>query len=301
MTHIRRTLLDSLGIGVVDFRCRAHVEPLGPEERNPAHSIVFVRRGVFRRTRGRESLVADPNHVLFFNAGEAYRYAHPLPGGDECTILEIDGARALELVQHHAPRDAERPESPFRHGCGLAAPSLARRHYELLALLREGAPQLAIEDAAAELADASVAAVHHLRAADPPREARSAAARRRRRDLVEAVKVVLNERLESLPGLGALASSLDCSPFHLSRTFHRVAGSSLRAYVGRLRARRAAERLADGTRDLTGLALELGYADHSHLTNAFRKEWGLPPSRFRERHRRDDPDKIFQAASRSRA
>ena len=37
--------------------------------------------------------------------------------------------------------------------------------------------------------------------------------------------------------------------------------------------------------DLTALALDLGYADHSHFTNAFREEWGLPPSRFRELHR----------------
>jgi AraC-like DNA-binding protein len=43
----------------------------------------------------------------------------------------------------------------------------------------------------------------------------------------------------------------------------------------------AAHRLATGARDLTGLAFELGYADHSHFTNAFRQEWGVPPSRFR--------------------
>jgi AraC family transcriptional regulator len=55
-----------------------------------------------------------------------------------------------------------------------------------------------------------------------------------------------------------MAGELGCSPFHLSRTFHRTAGLSLRAYVGRLRARRAAHRLAGGARSLTELALELG-------------------------------------------
>ena len=300
MTHTRQTLLESLGIGVVDFHCRAHVEALGPEEPNPAHSIVFVRRGVFRRTQGDDSLVADPNHVLFFNGGEAYRYSHPLPGGDECTILEMDGRRARELVEAHAPRDAERAQAPFRHGFGLASPSLARRHYELLALLRDGAPSFSIEDAASELADGAVAAAYRMRGTGT-RERTSAAAQRRRRDLVEAAKIVLNDRVESLPSLGALARSLDCSPFHLSRTFHRLLGSSLRAYVCRLRARRAAGLLAAGARDLTDLALALGYADHSHLTNAFRREWGLPPSRFRERHgRRPAPGKILQARSGTR-
>ena len=30
-----------------------------------------------------------------------------------------------------------------------------------------------------------------------------------------------------------------------------------------------------------GLALDLGFSDHSHFTNAFREEFGAPPSAFR--------------------
>ena len=36
-----------------------------------------------------------------------------------------------------------------------------------------------------------------------------------------------------------------------------------------------------GALDLTDLALSFGYADHSHMTNAFRRGWEMPPSRFR--------------------
>jgi AraC family transcriptional regulator len=294
----RQTLLESLGVSVVDFRCRAHVEPLGPEEPNPTHGIVLVRKGVFQRKQQGETLVADANHVLFFNAGEPYRYSHPLPGGDECTILVVDGHRALELVGRHAPRDAERPETPFRLGHGLASPLAARTHYELLALMRKGAPKLALEDVVTELADEAVGAAYRTRGVRAPKESASTCARRRRHDLVQAAKLAVNERLESLPTLGELARAFGCSPFHLSRTFHRTAGLSLRAYVGRLRARRAADRLAGGVRDLTRLALELGYADHSHFTNAFRQEWGVPPSRFRDSHRAPPvgPRNILQAS-----
>jgi AraC-like DNA-binding protein len=296
--QVRRTLLESLGVSVVDFRCRAHVEPLGPAEPNPTHGIVLVRKGVFQRKQHGETLVADANHVLFFNAGEPYRYSHPLPGGDACTILVVDGHRALELVGRHAPRDAERPETPFRLGHGLASPLAARRHYELLALMRKGAPKLVLEDVVAELADEAVGAAYRTRGVRALSDSPSTSARRRRRDLVEAAKLAVNERLESLPSLGELARGFGCSPFHLSRTFHRTAGMSLRAYVGRLRARRAADRLAGGVRDLTELALELGYADHSHFTNAFRQEWGVPPSRFRDSHRAPaaGPRNIFQAS-----
>jgi len=280
--HSRRRLLGSLGVSVEEFRCRAHVEPMGPEEPNPTHGIVFVRKGVFRRMQRRETLVADPNHVLFYNEGEPYRYSHPLPGGDDCTILALDGGRARELVAAHAPRDAEGPEAPFPIGHGLASPRAVRLHYELLGLVGRGAPSLALEDVVAELADEAVGSAYRWRDRPAPAEPTTSAARRRRRDLVEAAAVALNARIESPPGLGELARALGCSPFHLSRTFHRATGLSLRRYFGRLRARLAADRLAAGARDLTALALELGYADHSHFTNAFRREWGLPPSRFRD-------------------
>jgi AraC family transcriptional regulator len=291
-------LLESVGVSIVDFRCRAQVEPLGHEEPNPTHGIVLVRKGVFRRKWQDETVVGDANHVLFFNAGELYRYAHPLPGGDECTILAVDGHRALELVGRHAPRDAERPEAPFRLGHGLASPLAARLHYELLARVRRGAPTLELDDVVAELADEAVAAAYRTHGVEAQGRAPSASGVRRRRDLVEAAKLAVNERLESLPSLAELARAFGCSPFHLSRIFHRFAGLSLRAYVGRLRARRAAHRLAAGTPDLTKLALELGYADHSHFTNAFRDEWGVPPSRLRESQRvpADPPRNILQAS-----
>lgn len=279
----RQLLLESIGVSVVDFRCRAHVEPLGPEEPNPTHGIVFVRKGVFGRAREGDTLVADPNHVLFYNAGEPYRYSHPLSGGDDCTVLAVDGHRALELVARYAPCDAERVETPFRIGHTLSSPRAARLHYELLGLVRRGASGLAPEDVVAELADEAVGAAYRTRGVDVRNEAALTAARRR--DLVEAAKLTVNERFESPPSLDELARSLGCSPFHLSRTFHRTVGVSLRRYAVRLRTRLAADRLAAGARGLTELALDLGYADHSHFTNAFREEWGFPPSRFRDLHR----------------
>jgi len=274
-------LFESLGVSVVDFRCYAHVEPEGPEEPNATHSIVLVRRGAFRRTRRGESLLADANHVLLFNAAEPSRFSHPVPGGDDCTILAVEPHRALELVARHAPGHAEDPANPFPVGQGISSPRVARIHYELLALLRMGETTLVLDDALSALAQESVRAVYGAAAAG--RAAPSARTRRRGRELVEAASIAIHGRLHSPPGLGELARAFGCSPFHLSHVFRQTTGVSLRRYVQQLRARIAADRLAAGAPDLTGLALDLGYADHSHFTNAFRREWGLPPSRFRAR------------------
>ena len=273
-------LFASLGISVVDFRCRAHDPADGAEEPNPTHSIVLVRRGVFRRTQQRETVVADANHVLLFNAAEGYRYAHPLPGGDACTILTVETHRALELVGRHAPAEAERPERPFRRGHGLSSPRAVWLHWEFLNLVARQASRLALEDALAELANEAVVCAYGV---SVPSRRTSPLAQRRRRDLVEAVKLMISERLEAPPSLTELADVLGCSPYHLSHTFHDTAGLSLRGYVRRLRARIAAERLTTGATGLTALALDLGYADHSHFTNSFRREWGVSPSSFRSR------------------
>lgn len=284
-SHTRRVLFESPAISVVDFRCTAHGEREGPEELTLTHSIVLVRRGVFCRTERGHRLVADPNHILFFNQAHAYRYSHPVPGGDDCTILAISTPLALELVARYAPRDAERAETPFRVTHGLNSLRAVQLHYELLTLVRRPAPTLELEDTLAELADEAMRAAYltHRRRQHGKDQSMPAAVRRTR-DLVEAVKLTLNQQPQSPPSLSNLARRFGCSPFHLSRSFHRTTGLSLRRYIGRLRASIAAHRLAGGAPDLTELALDLGYTDHSHFSNAFRNEWGLPPSQFRARH-----------------
>lgn len=281
--HTRRTLVESLGISAVDFRCLAGIEPEGREEPNPTHSIVFVRRGVFRRTYRGETLLADPNYVLFFNASEPYRYSHPISGGDECTILAVATPVALELVAQHAPQHAKRPETPFHLSYGICSKRGAWLHYELLALVRRSAPQIAVDDVLSELTQEALRSAYATHDGFAHAKPASSAAFRRQRDLCEAVKVAVNNRIDALPSLEELARNLSCSPFHLSRTFRQMTGISLRRYVTRLRTSMAAERLANGERDLTGLALDLGFSDHSHFTNTFRKECGISPSRFRAR------------------
>jgi AraC family transcriptional regulator len=273
-----RAVAQELGVVVVDYRCRAGVHAHGPEEWNAGHNIAFVRRGVFSIRTPRTSAVADPNQVLFFNAHQPYRVAHPVEGGDDCTSLVLPDALARDLVARHAPRDADDARSPFRFDSALSSPRAIRLHYELLARARRGSG-LGLQDTLAELVDETLSAAYARR--EEPAAGRAAA---RRRDLAHDASVAVQADLAAAPRLDALARALGCSPFHLSRVFREVTGLSLRAYVKRLRARTAAEHLAAGASDLTTLALRLGYADHSHFTNAFRSEWGLPPSAFRAQH-----------------
>jgi AraC-like DNA-binding protein len=277
-----RQLYAGLGVSVLDFHCRAHVEPLGKEEPNPTHSIVFVRRGMFALNDAQDTFVADPTHILFFNQGQPYRYAHPLPGGDECTILAIDSEcarRAVETLSDSRRRDRH---NPFPYGAAPLTRRAARLHYELLLMLSDGRalPELSIQDALMELLSEAIRALRHVTATRSRQL--SSKATLRNRDIVEAVKVLLGRSLDRPPSLTDLAAAMQCSPFHLSRIFRSVTGVALRDYVRRLRTLLAADQLRRGAADLTSLALGLGFYDHSHFTHAFRREWGVPPSHLRE-------------------
>jgi AraC-like DNA-binding protein len=72
------------------------------------------------------------------------------------------------------------------------------------------------------------------------------------------------------------------SPFHLARIFQQQTGVPVHRYLTQLRLRASLERLADGEEDLTTIALELGFSSHSHFTDAFRREFGQPPSEIRK-------------------
>ncbi|HVF35674.1 MAG TPA: AraC family transcriptional regulator [Candidatus Saccharimonadia bacterium] len=88
------------------------------------------------------------------------------------------------------------------------------------------------------------------------------------------------EYTKPLP-LAQLAGDAGCSPFHLLREFRRCYGVTPHAYQERLRLERARALLANHASTITAIALELGYAHHSHFSAAFRRAYGVTPRTFR--------------------
>lgn len=80
----------------------------------------------------------------------------------------------------------------------------------------------------------------------------------------------------------AIARAVGTSPFHLARRFQRSHGIGLHRYRTGLRMALALGRLGDGERDLSALALDLGYSSHSHFTAAFGAHFGMPPRDARQ-------------------
>lgn len=263
-------------VAIHDVCCKAKDPACGPKEEVRRPSLAIPRRGVFVKHVGGDDIIGDANTAIFFRPGETYRVSHPVPGGDDCTSFQFAG----QVLDDALGRDAstksnERPPrfAPLDSSVVLTAQRLRQ------CLTRSPIDRLVVEETALAILAAALrrSSTHH---AD-----RSAAVRpstgRAHREWTESARIVLNRRIAERVQLDEVAGEVYCSAFHLARIFKRRAGMPMHRYLLRLRLRRAIERVLDGERDLTALALDLGFASHAHLSDAFRREFGCPPSGLR--------------------
>ncbi len=89
---------------------------------------------------------------------------------------------------------------------------------------------------------------------------------------------------EPLP-LERLASVAELSPHHFHRLFAMTTGETPAVYVQRLRLEKAAFRLLLHDDPIVNIALDCGYNNHETLTRAFRRQFGVAPSEYRQQQR----------------
>jgi AraC family transcriptional regulator len=245
-----RRLYSSPLLSVNEFRC-----PLGDEawtEPNeitaPSPLVVFPRLPVLISHADADPVLATPNIAMLYRPGQVYERAARDPRGDDCLYIELRDA-AFPAATHA-------PTAPW---------TFLRQH--LLARYLHGGEvdPLLVEETALVLVEhvlGNVVSKHRT-----PRHTR----------LAEDAKELLAQTLAGSVPLHELAAQLNVSPFHLARVFRRETGYGLHEYRLQLRLRLALARLPARGR-LTQLALELGFASHSHFTAAFRREFGVTPS-----------------------
>ncbi len=80
--------------------------------------------------------------------------------------------------------------------------------------------------------------------------------------------------------LSSLAGMIGCSTSFLSHNFPNEFGMPLKEYIRRERMTRAKERLYSGA-SVKETAAELGFYDEFHFSKEFKKQFGQPPSHFK--------------------
>ena len=91
----------------------------------------------------------------------------------------------------------------------------------------------------------------------------------------------IEEHLAEDIRLASLAGLVDLSPYHFARAFKQSFGVPPHRYHNNRRMERAKALLAERMQSVTGVAMELGFAETSSFSAAFRKITGASPSEYR--------------------
>lgn len=255
-------------------------------ERGTADLLLMPIAGLFVKHDGpKRQIVANPNHALFFGLGKDYRISFPDGIGDESLVFQFSKP-ALEnlLTETVGVRDWYSPRLDTH--CLLAPATVL--HRELLwRILRQGGANppdpLAVEEISVSMLSASLlAACKDSRSKDRARHSFTLARRRRQ---VEIVKEAISLHPTQEWTLCDLARQAGTSPYHLVRVFREEVGVPVHRYLIRTRLGNALQTMRATDADLTAVALESGFASHSHFTSRFRSLFGMTPSQLRNRMR----------------
>ncbi len=95
--------------------------------------------------------------------------------------------------------------------------------------------------------------------------------------VMKHIREHLNEPLHR----DTLAALAGFSVSHFHRIFTMHTGENISNYVRRVRLERAGRKLRMGAVDITEVALAAGYDTHAAFGKAFKQQYGLSPSEFR--------------------
>lgn len=99
---------------------------------------------------------------------------------------------------------------------------------------------------------------------------------------IEAVKQYVREHIDEPLNREVLAAIAGFSVPHFHRVFTTYVGDNIASYVRRVRLERAGRKLRMGAVDITEVALAAGYDSHASFGKAFKQQFGLSPSAFRQ-------------------
>lgn len=236
--------------------------------------FVFPRSSVKIRHAGGPSFVADQTVATAYNRGQIYDRALVSEEGDRCEWFAVPREAAIDAVVANGLEPSATGPFPFAYAPVSHETYLAQRR--LFRRARRGAPPQELDEAIYAVLDDVVAGAASRIAArpEPARDKEGPA-------IADEIRALISARFEEDWSLTRLQHQLGVSAFRLCRVFRRATGSSIHGYLLSVRLRASLERTEPRGVDLTSVALDLGFASHSHFTLTFRRSFGLPPSAWR--------------------
>ena len=270
MEAIRKTLFAGEALQIGLFHARPLSDACGDVEWQSSHALVMPVSGLFSKhdAPGRY-VIGTPSHAVLFTANVPYRIGFPGAVGDRALILRFGEDLAADQLNQ-----CNSGGSPASYGL-LSADAMMLRNLLWARLQRSAADAFESETLGLDLLSMSVGSMRAGLA--PPRRS----ALPRRRQAVERVKEAVAAAPADTWSVARLASMASLSPFHLCHVFREMVGTSIYDYVLHERLAHSLDAVLDGGDNLTAIALDAGFASHSHFTARFRRFFGVTPRALR--------------------
>jgi AraC family transcriptional regulator len=277
-TVLHRSALVALG----EYRCAVNHPQFsgGGPQRCPF--IVFPRSSVRIHRVGGKPLLYTPNSISLYNVGDIYCRDKVSPEGDRSDWIAVEASLLREVSARHGLR-VDDGERIFETSITRSTPAIYAAQRALFGALRAQphAAALGVEEQVIDLVDRICAEI--ALGGDTENTCPHAVTTRflgRSADIVEATLKLLATDFCSTLGVTDIGARVHCSPGYLSRLFRRHTGFTLHEYQQQLRLRAALEMLLDSNAGLAEIAMRLGFANHSHFSSAFRRQFAITPRDF---------------------
>lgn len=237
-----------------------------------SYLVGVTEQGVQQFTCRRARHQSTPGKVFLLEPGELHDGDAPCPEGFTYRMLYLDPhwvSRELCGFIGEAPPDTQ---LGFAHTLA-SDPRLATATALAFQAVHEPELRMVRQAALDQLLEQLSGHLHWRRRLNP--DPRLPLVAQRARDYLHA-------HLHQDIGLDHLAAACNIDRYRLSRAFKAAFGLAPHAYLVQLRLARARRHLAAG-HSPAQVALDLGFADQSHLGRWFLRAYGITPAQYRRR------------------
>jgi AraC-like DNA-binding protein len=256
--RISKMVSSSETVSVYEVDCHAPKSRIEVEEFATTTQVIVPKRGVFGIALRGKRILVEPTTAFLLRAGVPYVADHPASCGDRCTVAIFDDALLEDTLGDSAP-----DYGPISAATQLAARLLAAGQ-RTGSLVTDERAVFFLESLAEDLA------MHEEVRLGPFQLYR-----------VDEVRALLATDPAHAWRLEDIARRVHVSSYHLARQFRAATGITISRYLARLRIGLVLDRLQNGEPSLARIAVESGFAHHSHLSERFRAMVGVTPSAVR--------------------
>jgi AraC family transcriptional regulator len=282
LTAVERMVFSTRRVKVAQWRCTPAFADFGDTGPIRSQLVAFPRTSVRIRHVGGPEFVADPTVVSIYNRAQRYLRERLHPAGDLCDWWGVDDETAQEIAASVDAGAHQGRGGPFRFAVARCSHDLYLRQRALLHRLSAGdMDELEAEEAVLGIVSEVLRSAAQGQGASASGASGASDASTRHRALAQSALALLAVRHRENLSLDDVARALSASPFHLCRVFRAQTGASLHAQLTSVRLRTALECIEQGAQDLTQVALDAGFASHSHFSAAFGRAFGVSPSDWR--------------------